>query len=268
MFKEIKKLHKQGYKRIVGIDEAGRGPLAGPVVAGAVVYFFPSLRGAEATKQSCGKLTKSPRSAPYGAGLAMTFGKIRDSKKLSAKQREEWYEILTQHLNIQWGIGIVSEKIIDKINILQATKLAMAKAVKDLEKKLGQPADFLIIDGNFIISVMWKTYGSSVFEDASEDGLRIRPKSVFGREKRRTLAQKAIARGDEKIFLCAAASIIAKVTRDRIMMKMHKKYPQYGFDKHKGYGTREHLRALRKYGASKIHRKSFGPVKKAKKGLK
>ncbi|KKR03982.1 MAG: Ribonuclease HII [Parcubacteria group bacterium GW2011_GWF2_39_13b] len=221
MFKEIKKLHKQGYKRIVGIDEAGRGPLAGPVVAGAVFYNLSRFNLAN-------------------------FKKIKDSKKLTAKQREEWYKILTKHSDLEWGVASVGEKIIDKINILQATKLAMAKAVKDLEKKLGKPADFLIIDGNFILSY---TDPRPRSKDTTRTGIV-------------ELPQKAIPKGDEKIFLCAAASIIAKVTRDRIMMKMHKKYPQYGFDRHKGYGTKAHLRALQKHGASKIHRRSFGPVRK------
>lgn len=224
MFKEIKKLQKQGYKCIVGIDEAGRGPLAGPVVAGAIKFKAQSAKR-KATVQNL-KLFKS----------------IKDSKKLSAKQREEWHKILVNHPNIKWGVGIISEKIIDRMNILQATKLAMVKAVYDLEKKVGKPADFLIIDGNFTL-----------------DFALISSKTVF---ELGMPGQKAVVKGDEKIFLCAAASIIAKVTRDRIMMEMHKKYPQYGFNKHKGYGTKEHLRALRKHGASKIHRKSFGPVKK------
>jgi len=221
MFKEIKKLHKQGYKRIVGIDEAGRGPLAGPVVAGAVFYNLSRFNLAN-------------------------FKKIKDSKKLTAKQREEWYKILTKHSDLEWGVASVGEKIIDKINILQATKLAMAKAVKDLEKKLGKPADFLIIDGNFILSY---TDPRPRSKDTTRTGIV-------------ELPQKAIPKGDEKIFLCAAASIIAKVTRDRIMVKMHKKYPQYGFEKHKGYGTKEHLLALRKHRPCVIHRKTFGPVRK------
>ena len=221
MFKEIKKLRKRGYKRIVGIDEAGRGPLAGPVVASAVFCNLVRFNLAN-------------------------FKKIKDSKKLTAKQREEWYKILINYPDLEWAVASVGEKIIDKINILQATKLAMAKAVQNLEKKIGKPADFLIIDGNFILDFQ-----------RPENSSLVTQRTVLG-----ILKQKAIVRGDEKIFLCAAASIIAKVTRDRIMAKAHKKYPQYGFDKHKGYGTKRHLRALRKHWPCKIHRKSFGPVRK------
>jgi ribonuclease HII len=248
MFKEIKKLHKQGYKNIVGLDEAGRGPLAGPVIASAVALEFPISN------------FQFPKKFQI---LNYKFKKIRDSKKLSAKQREEWYKILTEHPDIKWEVGIVSEKIIDKINILEATKLAMRRAVKKLNSKLKleilertslrysvnlYEIDFLIIDGNFVLD---KTDWSSKRKFAQKSA-----------DFRPLFQQKAIVKADEKIFLCAATSIIAKVTRDRIMQKMHKKYPEYGFDKHKGYGTKEHLRALKKYGPCKMHRKSFGPVKR------
>ncbi len=189
---------------MVGIDEAGRGPLSGPVVAAVVAL----------------KTTGS------FASLRMTG--LKDSKKLSAKKREEVYEFLKKHSAIEWGIGKVGEKVIDKINILQATKLAMARAVKNLEKKIGKKIDFLLIDGNFGIDL--------------------------------PIEQKSIIKGDEKVFLIKIASIIAKVTRDRLMLKYHKKYPQYGFDKHKGYPTKHHCAMLKKYGACKIHRKSFKPV--------
>jgi len=201
-FNEEKKLWKQGYNIVAGIDEAGRGPLAGPVVAAAVIfnYQFP-ISNKFSIKQ---------------------FSKINDSKKLSEKQREAFYEILTNNENIKWGVGIVSEKIIDKINILEATKLAMQKSFEKLD------ADVLLIDGNFKIHCATK--------------------------------QKSIIKGDQKVFSISAASIIAKVTRDRIMQKYHKKYPLYGFDKHKGYGTKSHFANLEKFGACKIHRKTFYPV--------
>jgi len=172
-FSEEKKLWKRGFNVVVGLDEAGRGPLAGPVVAAAIF------------------LQKNCR-----INL-----KINDSKKLTQKQREEYYKLLINHKEITWGVGIVSETVIDKINILQASKLAMQKAVEDL----GIATDFLLIDGNFRLQ--------------SE------------------IAQKSIIKGDQKVFSIAAASIIAKVTRDNIMQSMHKKYPEYGFDSHKGYGT-------------------------------
>ncbi len=206
-FNEEKKLWKQGFKSVAGLDEAGRGPLAGPIVAGAVIV---PLSG-----------TKTP---PSGVVRHLMNLKINDSKKLSKKQREFFYEKLTNDKNIQWGVGIVSERIIDKINILEATKLAMQKAIKDL----GTNSSFLLIDGNF--------------------GLQAK------------IPQKSIIKGDSKVFSIAAASIISKVTRDRMMQKMHKKYPNYGFDKHKGYGTALHIKNLEKFGPCKIHRKTFYPV--------
>ncbi len=212
---------------MVGLDEAGRGPLAGPVVAGAV----------------CVKLkVKSQK--------LKVLESVNDSKKLSEKKREELYEILINHSAIIWGVGIISEKVIDKINILEATKLAMEKAVDDLNMKPqsgnnvrlprrrapqgapprndGRVADFLLIDGNFKINSQ--------------------------------IPQKSIVKGDQKVFSIAAASIIAKVTRDRLMQKMHKKYPAYGFDQHKGYGTALHVANLKSFGSCKIHRKTFWPV--------
>ncbi len=199
--REEKKLWKKGFKKVAGLDEAGRGPLSGPVVAAAVsIIANCKLKIAD-------------------------FKNLKDSKKLSPKKREEFYKILKKNPAIEWGIGKVSEKVIDKINILEATKLAMKKAVKNLERK----PDFLILDGNFKIDS--------------------------------NIPQKPIIKGDEKVFSCAAASILAKVCRDRIMQRYHKKYPQYGFDKHKGYPTKLHLRMLRKYGPCKIHRISFKPVR-------
>jgi len=251
-FNEEKKLWRKGYKCVAGIDEAGRGPLAGPVVAGAVNFMPGVIARSEATKQSmvCTKNSGLPR--PALAGLAMTG--IKDSKKLTEKQREEIYEVLIKHPEVKWGIGIVSEKVIDKINILQATKLAMQKALIDLElsfprkresivlaeeswilNQVGNDVakiDFVLIDGNFKLDLK---------EAAFVKG--------YGAPK-----QKSI------IFSIAAASIIAKVTRDRIMQKMHKKYPQYNFVKHKGYGTKAHFESLEKFGPCKIHRKTFWPA--------
>ncbi len=199
-FSEERKLRKSGFRIVAGLDEAGRGPLAGPVVAGAAVI----------------KIKK------------FNIDNVKDSKKLSARKREELYKILTKHPAVKWGIGMVSEKVIDKINILEATKLAMKKAIKGLREK----PDFLILDGSFKLNL--------------------------------PLSQKSIIKADEKVFSCAAASIIAKVTRDRIMDKYGKKYPRYRFDKHKGYPTKLHFRLLKKYGPCKIHRKSFGPVRTCK----
>ena len=207
-FNEEKKLWKRGYKYVVGLDEAGRGCLAAPVVAAAVIVRS--------------KLKSQRSKSQFKSQI---FKEVKDSKQLSSKKREELCKLVTKNPLIEWGIGKVSEKVIDKINILEATKLAMKKAIEKLKKK----PDFLIIDGNFKIDL--------------------------------PILQKSIIKGDEKVFSCATASIIAKVTRDRIMRKYHKKYPQYGFDRHKGYGTKLHLKMLKKHGPCKIHRKSFKPVK-------
>ena len=208
-FSEEKKLWRQGFECVVGLDEAGRGPLAGPVVACAVVVNSK-------IKNQKSKLQFKIQNLV-----------IKDSKKLSEKQREFFYEKLTNDENIKWGIGVVSEKVIDKINILEATKLAMQKAVK----RIGMsdiPSSFLLIDGNF--------------------GLQAK------------IAERSIIKGDSKVFSICAAGIIAKVTRDRLMEKAHKKYPQYGFDKHKGYGTALHIKNISQFGVLPIHRKSFWPV--------
>jgi len=196
---EEMKLWKKGYEKVAGLDEVGRGPLAGPVVACAfVIQRRTVLRNLRRT----------------------VLRQLRDSKQLSAKQREYFYEILTNHEGVRWGIGVVSEKVIDKINILEATKLAMQKAVKKLKKP-----DFLILDGNFSI--------------------------------KSNIPQKSIIRGDEKVFSCSCASIIAKVTRDRMMLKYDKKYPVYNFAAHKGYPTEYHRAMIKQYGPCYIHRKSF-----------
>ena len=137
--------------------------------------------------------------------------------------------MIKNHHQIKWGIGRVSEKVIDKINILEATKLAMKRAVSDLEKR-SSAANFLILDGNFEIDTQHP--------------------------------QKSIIKADEKVFSCAAASIIAKVSRDRAMLRYHKKYPQYCFNRHKGYPTKLHRKMLKKHGPSVIHRLTFNFVKK------
>lgn len=199
-------------KVVFGVDEVGRGPLAGPVIAAAItvpqflIFNFKFLNNVKISNYQ-----------------------NRDSKKLSPKQREEIYEALKKDPLVEWGIGKVGEKIIDKINIFQATKLAMQKAVLSLEKKIGQQADLLLIDGNFGIGI--------------------------ARE------QKSIIKGDEKVLLISLASVVAKVTRDRLMIKMHQKYPQYGFNQHKGYGTKLHIAMLSKHGSCEIHRKTFAPIK-------
>lgn len=188
---------KQGFKFIAGIDEAGRGPLAGPLVASAVILKTADFKE-----------------------------KIEDSKKLSARQRNKAYQEIIPKAVV--GVGIVSPRTIDRINIYRATILAMEKAVANLSLK----PDMLLIDGRISLKI--------------------------------PLRQKTIIKGDNQSCSIAAASIIAKVTRDRIMERYHRKYPQYGFKDHKGYGTRKHFINLEKFGPSPIHRMSYAPVKKLK----
>ncbi len=202
-FNEERKLGRKGHNRVVGLDEVGRGSLAGPVMAAAVMI----------------KLIR---------GRFVQIRGIKDSKKLSPKKREELYKLIIKNPQIKWGIGRVSERVIDKINILEATKLAMERAVKKLEKKLKKKTDFLILDGRMRINL--------------------------------DTPQKSIIKADDKVISCSMASIIAKVTRDKIMQRYSKKYPPYGFFNHKGYATRLHLEALKKKGPCRIHRKSFKPI--------
>jgi ribonuclease HII len=196
---EEKLIFSQGYKLVGGLDEAGRGPLAGPVVAACV---------------AC-----SPE-----AEIINELELINDSKKLTEKIREKLFEVINNKFFV--GVGICDETVIDRINILQATFLAMKKAIGALQIK----PDYFLVDGKFIL-----------------------PNCSY--------AQKPVIKGDSKIFSIAAASIVAKVTRDRIMNKLHEQYPQYGFDQHKGYGTKQHIEQIKKYGPSPIHRKSFEPIR-------
>ena len=190
-----------GYKLIAGIDEAGRGPLAGPVVAACVVCA-PDFK------------------------IKGDLRLLKDSKKLSAKKREALYDIIMESFT-EVGEGVCDHKTIDRINILQASFLAMKKAVGALRQK----PEFILLDGRFLI-----------------------PNTSY--------RQEAVINGDNLVYTIAAASVIAKVTRDRIMREAHKQYPVYGFDKHKGYGTRLHLERLRQHGPCPIHRQSFKPVRK------
>lgn len=186
---------------IAGIDEAGRGPLAGPVVAGAVI--FPELR--------------------IASELAAL---IDDSKKLSPKKREELYEALFAS-DALIGVGMASAAEIDEVNILQATFLAMRRALDNV----GAKVDLALVDGN--------------------------------RDPKLYCPALTVIKGDSLSLSIAAASIVAKVTRDRIMAKLALQYPFYGWDRNAAYGTKEHLEALAKYGVTPEHRKSFAPVREA-----
>ena len=226
---EERKLWGKGYHYVVGLDEAGRGPLAGPVVAAAVIIKNPKSKTLNSKKIQSANNQNTKQ-------FRKLLKEVKDSKQLSSKKREELYREIVSCPYIVFRAGKAGEKVIDKINILEATKLAMVKAVKKLKRK----PDFLILDGNFILPA----------------------KALAKAGINKSITQKSIVKADEKVFSCAAASIIAKVTRDRIMQRYHRKFPRYGFDKHKGYGTKLHLKMLKKYGPSLIHRLTFAPVKK------
>lgn len=238
-FDEELKLMKKGCRFIAGVDEAGRGPLAGPVVAAAVIISSSKYktRNFEQAQNPDDRKPKRFNQSEFNdwdllrdsnLGCKILFKEVKDSKKLPPRKREKLYKIITNNSIIEWGIGVVSEKIIDEINILEASLLAMKIAVDNLKNK----PDFILVDGNHLL----KEYPAS---------------------------QSAIPKGDEKIFSISAASIIAKVTRDRIILDYHKKFPVYRFDKHKGYGTKLHLEMLKKHGPCPIHRLSFSPVKRS-----
>ncbi len=190
-----------GYNFIGGVDEAGRGPLAGPVVAACVVV---------------------------GRDFKIDHGDLElvtDSKKLTAQKREKLFKIIKEKV-LAVEIGVVEHETIDKINILQASFLAMRRAIKRLKV---QP-DYILLDGAFKIPKLDKP-------------------------------QTAIVKGDGSVFCIAAASIIAKVSRDWLMGELDKKYPEYLFAKHKGYGTKLHLEKIKEHGPCPIHRRSFSPIK-------
>jgi ribonuclease HII len=197
-YEEEKELFSRGYKIIAGVDEVGRGALAGPVVAAAVILPL--------------KLHHS------------LDGKVRDSKQLDHARRETLFDIIVSN-SLGIGIGIVGPEVIDEINILNATRRAMAEAVSGL----GLVPEYLLIDGRTLLRI--------------------------------NFLQKAIIKGDSKCISIACASIIAKVTRDRMMIQLDRAYPGYGMAGHKGYGTSRHIESLGRLGPCPIHRRTFGPVK-------
>lgn len=188
--------YAKGFCRVVGVDEAGRGPLAGPVVAAAC--FLPK---------------------------GVQLPGVDDSKKLTASERYRLFEEIISLTGVDYAVGIVDSLLIDQVNILQATFIAMLAAIS----KLSQKPDYVLVDGNQMPNT------------------EIRGEAIVG--------------GDGLCLSIAAASIIAKETRDRLMCEAHEKWPLYGFRKHKGYGTKEHLVAINKLGPCPIHRRSFAPFK-------
>jgi len=193
-----KQLWKKGFKIVVGIDEAGRGPLAGPVVAGCVCVT---------SKDQVVEI-------------------VRDSKKMTERQRNEAYDLIIQKSQ-GYGVGIVDAKRIDKVGIRQAVLEAMTKAVEDTEKMLKLRAEYIIADGGIM---MIEGYN-----------------------------MESINKGDLNHYSIAAGSVLAKVTRDRIMNQYANQFPKYGFEKHVGYGTKLHMEMIKKHGPCEIHRLSFAP---------
>ena len=198
-----RELWQQGLTLVAGVDEAGRGPLAGPVVAAAVI--FPH------------RWSQS--------GLDERLRDLNDSKQLTERQREDFFALLASHPEIHFAIARVDADVIDRINILQATHRAMNDALA----QLAPPAQHALVDG-------------------------LRVKSLL-------VPQTPLVKGDARSYSIAAASVLAKVTRDRLMLEFDKQFPQYGFAGHKGYGTPAHLAAIAEHGPCAIHRKSFAPMK-------
>jgi ribonuclease HII len=196
------RLWSNGYKLVLGLDEAGRGPLAGPVVAGGVV------------------ITKESKIIPT----------VRDSKKMTEKQRNEAFEKIKESV-LAYGVGIVGSAEIDRIGIQEAVLKAMVTVLEVIEAKLSKRVDYIIADGTNILEI---------------------PRYKMDR----------IKQGDLNHYSISAGSVLAKVTRDRIMRGYHEKYPEYGFDTHVGYGTKKHIEAIKKFGITEIHRKSFAPINK------
>lgn len=198
--KELKRqedeLRNRGFNMICGIDEAGRGPLAGPVVVASVIMPADSM-----------------------------IEGVNDSKKVSEKKREKLYDQILEEA-ISYGVGIVGQDEIDEINILNATKKGLTMCIKEVENKLNEKPEVILVDALTKIDT---------------DGI----------------PYKSIIHGDSLSYSIAAASIIAKVTRDRIMRQWDEVYPQYGFAKHKGYGTKMHIDAIKEYGLCPLHRRSF-----------
>ena len=199
--------YSRGFKCVAGLDEVGRGPLAGPVVAAAVVL---------------------PRGFSHPA--------IKDSKLLTPSQRQKLVPTIKQNA-VTWGLGIVEVQEIDRINILEASLLAMAEALRGLSVA----PDCLLVDGKEAVPAQ--------FPRLKRIAVEIRPQ------------QRTIVKGDQLCFSIAAASILAKVARDAMMIELDKTYPEYGFAHHKGYACIAHLEALRRFGPSPVHRRSFKPVR-------
>ncbi|WCJ60134.1 ribonuclease HII [Fontisphaera persica] len=201
-FAHERRLFNGGCHRLAGVDEAGRGALAGPVVAAAVILPEAWIR----------------------EGMPAALKGLNDSKQLSPAQRERYFALLTETPGVLHAVALVEAELVDQLNILKATHLAMRRAVESLQP----PPDHVLVDG--------------------------RPVPVLGPQ------QTALVKGDSLSYSIAAASIVAKVTRDHLMNELDPQFPQYGFAVHKGYGTAQHLQALAEHGPCPLHRRSFAPL--------
>ncbi len=196
-------LWDKGFSHVAGVDEAGRGPLAGPVTAAAVIL--------------------PPTWAVIGLPSNLTG--LNDSKQLTLEQRERFYTVIVSHPEVRFAISSVDSGIVDHLNILRATHRAMNQALA----QLNPPAEHVLVDGLRVKSLRWP--------------------------------QTPLVKGDARSYSIAAASVLAKVTRDRLMHDFHQQWPQYGFAEHKGYGTPQHLAAIEQHGPCPIHRRSFAPIR-------
>lgn len=203
-FRYERELLARGCSLIAGVDEAGRGPLAGPVVAAAIIFPCEWIQN----------------------GLPRALWGLNDSKQLSAEERETYFSKLTSYSEVCYAIAWSDNTVIDEINILQAT----FRAMNDALARLNPAPAHVLVDGNQISSVRW--------------------------------AQTPVVEGDAKSYSIAAASVLAKVTRDRMMNDFAREWPQYGFSEHKGYGTEQHLAALAAHGPCPLHRMSFAPIRR------
>lgn len=202
-FEFEQELWQKGLSHVAGVDEAGRGPLAGPVLAAAVILPHAWVK----------------------SGFDERLCDLNDSKQLTKRQREEFFSILTAHPEIRFAIASVDVKTIDRVNILQATHRAMNDALAQLHPE----PQHVLVDGRPVKSMRFP--------------------------------QTALVKGDARSYSIAAASVMAKVTRDRLMLEYDRQWPVYGFAEHKGYGTPQHLAALAEHGPCPIHRRSFAPLK-------
>lgn len=244
---------KEGYKVVAGTDEAGRGPLAGPVVSGAFAVLDP-----------------------LDEGVRSILGTVRDSKKMTAEEREKAFEQLTDPVlngKVVWAVSEMSAKKIDEINILQASLGSMAEAIRQLTVR----PDCVLVDGcNRPPDLLkrgerWTRENKAAADPAQSKLTKFFTKvvqppkdtesSVSTAERWLPRRVDAVIGGDAKVVCIAAASVLAKVHRDKVMDRLHHKYPVYGFGSHKGYGTEAHMAAIKMHGVCEEHRRSFGPIK-------